>query len=70
MTNTTVLKKLQDSYTEVSEAVSKANRTLLEYEVFMSDVEHEMGKSIEVQNIDNYFSDLLTKERDEKDSNN
>jgi hypothetical protein len=69
MTSSTVLKSLQDTYSEVSGVVSKANRTLLECEVFISEAEHQMGKNIEVENIDDYFSGLVSKERDEKDSN-
>lgn len=70
MTSSTVLKNLQDTYSEVSDAVTKANRTLLECEVFISDTEHQMGNNIEVLDVDSYFSNLIKKERDEKDTNN
>ena len=68
MTQTTILKNLNSSYEEINKALVKAKRTALEYEVFMSNLEHQMGKGKEVKNIDSYFSKLV--KRDEKNNNN
>ncbi len=68
MTQATVLQNLEETYSEVSGVVSKANRTLLECEAFMSDIEHEMKNNVEVKNVEDYFLNLIKK--DEKDTNN
>lgn len=68
MTQLTVLQNLEQTYSEVSGVVSKANRTLLECEAFMSDMEHEMKSNVEVKNVADYFLNLI--KGDEKDTNN
>lgn len=55
-----LLSDLNKAYIDVNEAVKKAKRATLLYEVFMSDLEYQTGKETVVENIDAYFDALVS----------
>ncbi len=63
MSQEAILENLNMAYADVEQAVSRAKRASLLYEVFMSDAEHKIGKSKVVDDIDDYFNALMTNEK-------
>ncbi len=68
MTEAILYNTLKVAYTEIQNSLSIAKRAAFEYEVYMSDLEHKMGNGIVVENVDEYFNNLINAE-DEKDKN-
>ena len=66
MSQEVVLENLNTAYAGTEQALIKAKRAALEYEVFMSNRNHQIGDSVVVEDIDAYFSNLI---RDEENSN-
>ena len=60
---------LNTAYRNIGVAINNAQKVALEYEVFMSDIEHSTGNGKVVDDIENYFSNLI-KIHHAKDNNN
>jgi hypothetical protein len=67
MTTATMYEQMTNTYQDISKVINKAQRTLLEYEVFISDAQHSAGEGNEVSDVQEYFSNLI--KQDEKNNN-
>ena len=59
MSEATIYHNLNIAYDNIGLAIADAKRAALEYEVYMSDFQHGAGQGIVVENVDDYFSNLL-----------
>lgn len=62
MTNTVIYNNLNTAYNNVLNVLDQAKRAALEYEVFISDMNHRTGDGTVVENIDSYFTNLINDE--------